>query len=79
MRVLLRDANDGTLIVVNAMEMGYDPATRELWISLPNEDNFIIGNMDSSAATEISLKLYQEGMVSLTDYAARFEEEGFED
>ena len=68
MRVLLRDGNDGSPLVVDAIEVNWDPTDGELVIRLANEDEYYISNISGDEAEEITAALFREGRADLTRY-----------
>ena len=73
MRVLLRDKRDDALAVVEATEMNYDLKSKELYIYLPGGDNYTIEDLIFEEAHTLITKLYQDGIVSTTDWVARYD------
>ena len=67
MRVLMRDREDDTLLVVEAISVCYDKDAQELVIDTA-EDQYVVGRIVPANADSVLRELYNSGKTDLTEY-----------
>lgn len=73
MRILLRDKEDQTLVLVEAEHVIYNPDAQELYVSSANYDYTVHKIVRPNADSAIS-ELYASGLVDLTTFEASSDE-----
>ena len=72
MRALLRDKNDGALIVLDVVEVRYDKDVLELYLYNSVDTGCLVSNIMDSDASFFIKELFKKGMADLTAYPAKF-------
>ena len=73
MRVMLRDKEDQSLVVIEAEHVYYNPETQELYVSSANYDYTVHKIVRANADSAIR-ELYASGKVDLTTFEASSDE-----
>ena len=71
MRALLRDIEDGSLIVISVEHAFYDPGELELYLYNSN-DSYKISRIVQSNADALISELYMNGKADFTLYSAEY-------
>lgn len=74
MRVLLRDSRDNTLLVVEAIEVNYDPSDSTLSVCLCTGEFFEISEIRRETADSIISDVYVGGRIDLSQYSAVYDD-----
>ena len=65
----MRDRQDGTLIVLEAEQVGYDEKAQELYLSSPDYDYFV-PRMVTVSADPFIRDLFENSKVNLSNFVA---------
>lgn len=74
MRALLKEKDDQTIFVVEVVEMGYDKAEKELYVTT-QAHFYVVSRIVEANARSAVQELYEKGVVDLTAYDSEIDDD----